>query len=69
MPLAIVMSLLTACAGVNSNPACVCPPVKEYSKSFQRKLAEEVEKAQINSAYPTALLDYQLLREQLRSCQ
>jgi hypothetical protein len=41
----LAVSLLTACAGANSNPATACPPIKEYSREFQRKLADEIEAA------------------------
>ena len=45
MPLAIAVSLLTACATANSDPACVCPPIRKYDREFQRKLADEIEAA------------------------
>jgi hypothetical protein len=59
---------LTACAGENSNPATACPPIKEYSRNFQRKLADEIESATANAAFPVALQDYGVLREQLKVC-
>ena len=68
MPLVIVTSLLTGCAGINSNPDCVCPPVKEYNHKFQSKLAQEVKGAPTDAAFPAALQDYALLRTQLRLC-
>lgn len=63
---AIAASLLTACAAVNSNPACVCPPIRQYDRDFQRKLAAEIEVAPANAAFPVALQDYALLRMQNR---
>jgi hypothetical protein len=59
---------LTACATANSDPACVCPPIKKYDREFQRKLADEIEAAPANAAFPMALQDYALIRMQLRQC-
>ena len=64
----LAVSLLTACAGANSNPATTCPPIKEYSREFQRKLADEINAAPANAAFPVAIQDYSVLREQLKSC-
>lgn len=58
---AIAVSLLTACATANSNPACVCPEIKEYSREFQRKLADEIEAAPAEAVWPLALQDYTLV--------
>jgi hypothetical protein len=69
MLLALAVSLLTACAGVNSNPACVCPPIKKYDREFQRKLADEIESAPANAAFPLALQDYATIRIQLARCK
>lgn len=43
-------------------------PIKEYSREFQRKLAGEVEKANVNAVWPLALKDYALVRQQLYQC-
>ena len=69
MPLAIAVSLLTACATANSDPACVCPPVKEYSKEIQRQLADEIENASQSAVFPLVLQDYELMRAQAKSCK
>ncbi len=70
MLLAPALSLLTACAGANSNPAAGCPPVRDYSREFQAKLADEVEAASADAAFPVAVQDYGLLRAQIRkSCK
>ena len=61
---ALAVSLLTACAGVNSNPATACPPIKEYDRKFQNKLADEIEAASPDAVFPVALQDYGLLRAQ-----
>jgi hypothetical protein len=66
--LALALISLNACGTANYNPACVCPPIKEYSREFQEKLAKEIDVAPENGAYPQAILDYALLREQLASC-
>lgn len=65
MLLVLAVSLLTACAGVNSNPITACPPIKEYSREFQRKLADEIEAAPIDAIWPQAIQDCALLRMQL----
>jgi hypothetical protein len=59
---------LTACATANSDPACVCPPIKKYDREFQRKLADEIEAAPTGAAFPAALQDYAALRGQIKSC-
>ncbi len=64
----IAMSLLTACAGANSSPITACPPIKEYSREFQRKLADEIEAAPKDAVWPLVMQDYTLLREQVVIC-
>lgn len=68
MLLVLAVSLLTACAGVNSNPATACPPIKKYSREFQSKLADEIEAASDKAIWPLVVQDYSLLRNQLKSC-
>jgi hypothetical protein len=53
----------------NSDPACVCPPIKAYSKEQQIKLADEIKAAPPDASFPAALQDYALLRAQLRECK
>lgn len=67
--LTLALSLLTACGTVSSNPACVCPPIKGYSREFQKKLADEIEVAPQLAVFPSALQDYTMLRDQLMSCR
>lgn len=70
MLLAPALSLLTACAGASFNPAAVCPPLRDYSRAFQTKLADEIEAASTDAAFPVVLQDYSLLREQVKkTCQ
>lgn len=65
----IAVSLLTACATANSDPACVCPPIRKYDREFQKKLAEEVEAAPAGAIFPLALQDYALVRQQISRCR
>jgi hypothetical protein len=53
----------------SSNPACVCPPIKKYSREFQNKIAAEIENAPGNATWPEVLVDYNLLRKQAFVCQ
>jgi hypothetical protein len=66
---AIAASLLTACVTANSDPACVCPPIRQYDREFQRKLAAEIEAAPADAAFPLALQDYAVLRAQIKICR
>lgn len=68
--LAIATSSLTGCATVGSNPpiATVCPPVFEYSREFQARVADELELLPEGSVISEMLLDYSVLREQVQAC-
>ena len=67
--LAIVMSLLSACATVSSEPVVgICPPVVEYSAAEQARVVSEVEALPDDAALINWLSDYSVLREQARSC-
>ncbi len=66
----IAVSLLTGCATANSDPENRCPPIRTYDKTFQRKLADEIEAAPVDAAFPDAVQDYAVLRAQIRQgCQ
>jgi len=67
--LALALISLSACGTASSNPACVCPPIKEYSREFQEKLVAEVEAAPKDAAFPEAVMDYASLRAQLAHCR
>ena len=69
MLLALAVSLLAACATANSDPACVCPPIKKYDQEFQRKLADEIEAASKDAIWPLAIQDYDQIRSILRVCK
>jgi len=66
--LALALNLLTACETASSNPACVCPPIKEYSREHQEKLATEVKTIPEGSLIIEALRDYAMLRSVLMAC-
>lgn len=67
--LAIVTSLLSACATVSSEiVVAACPPVIEYSQAEQAQAADEVAALPKDSALIEWLADYSLLKEQARSC-
>ncbi len=67
--LAIVASLLSACATVSSERVVgVCPPVVEYDTGFQARAAEEVQALPDGSAIVEMLSDYAVMREQAGAC-
>ena len=68
--LAAATILLTACAGVGSDALrSVCPPVVEYSRADQVRVAEEVAALPEGAVIPEWLADYVVLREQMRACR
>ena len=68
--LAIVTSLLSACATVGSERVTgVCPPVVEYDAGVQARAAEEVLLLPDGSAVVEMMADYAVMREQGRICQ
>ena len=67
--LAIVTSLLSACATVGSEQVTgVCPPVVEYDDGVQARAAEEVKALPEGSAIVEILSDYAVMREQAGAC-
>ena len=66
--LALALISLSACATANSNPACVCPPIRQYDREFQRKLADEIESAPSDAAFLVVLQDYAGLQSLLKAC-
>ena len=67
--LAIVTSLLSACATVSSERALgVCPPVVEYDTGFQARAAQELALLPEGSAVVEMMGDYAVLRDQARAC-
>lgn len=66
---AIVTSLLSACATVDSERVVgVCPPVVEYSAGLQAQAAEEVQELPKGSALVEMLSDNAVMREQAKRC-
>ena len=64
------MIFLTACAGVSSDaPPGACPPVVEYSRVEQVRVAEEVTALPEEALIPSWLADYAVLRDQARTCR
>jgi hypothetical protein len=62
--------LLTGCAtaGFESGGVAACPPVVEYSREFQVRAAEEMERLPDGSAVVEMMSDYSVMREQARAC-
>ena len=63
------MIFLTACAGVSSDaPPSACPPVVDYSRAEQARVAEEVDALPEGTLIVSWLADYAVLRDQARAC-
>ena len=64
------MIFLTACAGVGSDaPPSAWPPVVEYSRAEQARVADEVEMLPDGALLISWLADYAVLRAQARACR
>ena len=66
-PLAVVLICLSGCTKESCNLVCVASPLKEYTREFQEKLAQEIEASSPDAVFPLAIQDYALLRHQLRA--
>ena len=68
--LAIATSLLTGCATVGSESGrlAACPPIVDYSREFQGRVAEELGMLPDGSAVAEMLSDYSVMRDQARAC-
>lgn len=67
--LVAAMTFLTACVGVGSEtPHSACPPVVEYSRPEQARVAEEIAALPEGALIVEWLADYAVLREQARKC-
>ena len=64
------MIFLTGCATGSSDErfAAICPPVVDYGREEQRRVADEVEGLPEGSAIVEWLADYAVLRAQVREC-
>jgi hypothetical protein len=61
---------LTACAGASSDTSHrACPPVVEYSRTEQARVAEEVAVLPEGAMIAEWMADYAMLRAQARACQ
>ena len=68
--LVIATSFLTGCAtGGSDTTSGDCPPVVEYSRAEQARVAEEVAALPEDVLIVGWLTDYAVLREQVRSCR
>ena len=64
------MIFLTACAGVSSDTVpSACPPVVEYSRAEQVRVAAELAALPEGAAIAEWLADYAVLRDQVRACR
>ena len=67
--LATATILLSGCArGSSESPPGACPPVVDYSRAEQTRLAEEVATLPEGALIVGWLADYAVLREQARAC-
>ena len=68
--LVIVTSCLTGCAMVDfeTGGVAACPPVVDYSRPEQTRVAEEVEALPEGALIVGWLADYAVLRDQARVC-
>lgn len=64
------MIFLTGCAGVTSDPLhSACPPVVEYSRAEQARVAAELAALPEGAEITEWLADYAVLRDQARGCR
>ena len=62
------MILLSGCAMVSSDPqSAVCPPVVDYSRTDQTRVAEEVTALPEGALIVGWLADYSVMRDQARA--
>lgn len=68
--LVIATSWLIGCAtaGFEAGGVAGCPPVMEYSREFQVRVAEELALLPERSAVAEMLSDYAMMRDQARVC-
>lgn len=63
------MILLSGCAGVGSDGGIGgCPPVVEYSRAEQARVADEVAALPEGALIAEWLADYAVMRDQARVC-
>ena len=68
--LAAAMILLSGCVGVGfDGPYGACPPVVEYTRAEQARVADELAALQEGALISEWLADYAVLRDQARACR
>lgn len=68
--LAAATILLTGCAGGSFDTVpSACPPVAEYSRAEQARVADELAALPGGTLIAEWLADYAVLREQARACE
>nr|WP_245823191.1 hypothetical protein [Antarctobacter heliothermus] len=68
--LAAATIFLTACAaGSSDTPRRACPPVVEYSRAEQARVAQEMAVLPEEAVIAEWLADYAVLRAQARACR
>lgn len=50
-------------------PAVVCPQVNDWSKAYQARLADEIERMPAGSAAERALREHIQMRDRVRRCR
>lgn len=66
IPIAAFSLLLAGCGGTVVKT--VCPPLTQYDRAFNLRLADEVDALPADSAVVQALVDYKRLRDIVRAC-
>lgn len=57
------------CEAAAIPPVVVCPAVNEWSKSYQARLADEIERMPAGSAAERALREHIQMRDRARKCR
>ena len=67
--LAIVLASLTGCGAAPSEVARCPVPLVSYTQDQQDRVAEEMTEAAGAAVWPSFIVDYALLRNEVRACQ
>ena len=68
--LVIATLFLSGCASlIFDTPSGVCPPVVDYSRAEQARVADEVEALSADAELVGWLSDYAVMRDQARACR
>lgn len=63
---ALSVAGLASCAG---QAVSECPPLVAYDQATLDRLADELEAAPADAAWPAFIVDYRALRDQIRACR